>query len=357
MKISTKEKKEYFYLNQEFIHWLIEATAISNDSAKSYGSYLQSAFQKLKAKSQISGKQEHLYFEQIKAAVQAVNEELTKDAVVTLFQYLCKNGIEEELQYAKKYIQNWRSALMQYGEFLVEWIAENTKDEIQVNIENEILFTVNNALAIEDTVTFDKSNLYKIFTLRLLSQDRFYNDIYFPISLIKKVFYKRKQKKAFDSCMNKMLDHTKIFYEDGYYLLKDISQLYFREGKVYLTHKNKDFAVYTKMADNITITAVITQQMRSIVLDHDKPMLTIMTEKIAELTVFKAITEAIKSYAAGGKIDRKVLGKISKQMFADGFTDQIELQSLERELNHICEDTALQLMDTKQNASKGASYN
>jgi hypothetical protein len=357
MTTSTKDKKEYFYLNQEFINWLIEATAISNDSAKSYGSYLQSAFQKLNAKSQISGKQEHLYFEQIKATVQAGNEELTKDTILALFQYLCKNGIEEELQYSKKYIQNWRSALMQYGEFLIEWIAENTTDEIQDNVENELAFVVDNEIATGDVVTFDKNNLYKIFTLRLLSQDRFYNDVYFPISLIKKVFYKRKQKKAFDACINTMLDHTKIFYKDGYYLLKDISQLYFREGKVYVSCKNKDYSVYTKMADNVTVVPIVTQELRRIVLDHEKPMLTIMTEKQSDLTVFGEITTAIKKYTKGKKIDRTVLAKISKKLFLDGFTDQIELEALEKEFNHICTDTSLQLMDTKQNASKGASYN
>ena len=349
--------KEKFYLDQEFTDWLIQATAVSTDSAKSYGTYLQSAFQKLNAISENSGKQEHLYFEQIKAAVQVGSEDLVKDAVLTLFQYLCKNGIEDELQYSKKYIQNWRSALIQYGEFLIEWNSENAKEGIQENVEENIALVLDNQIAIGDTVTFDKNNLYKVFTLRLLSQDRFYNDIYFPISLIKKIFYKRKHKKAFDACMNKMLDHTKIYYEDGFYLLKDISQLELRNEKVYVTSKNKECTVYTKMADNKTVVPIATKGLRYMVLDHEKPMLTIMTEKLSNLTVFGEITTEIKKYSKVGKIDRKVLSKISKDLFTNGFTDQIELEALEIEFKHICTDVNLQLMDTKQNESKGASYN
>ena len=83
------------------------------------------------------------------------------------------------------------------------------------------------------------------------------------------------------------------------------------------------------MADNVTVIPIVTQELRRIVLDHEKPMLTIMTEKLSDLTVFGEITTAIKKYTKDKKIDRKVLGKISKQMFADGFTDLIELEALE----------------------------
>lgn len=349
--------KDRFFLHKEFTDWLVQATAVSTESAKSYGVYLQSAFQKLNAISKNSGSHEHLYFEQIKAAVQVGDEDLISAAILTFFQYLCTNGIEDELQYSKKYIQNWRSALMQYGEFLIEWNSENSAEGIQEKIVENIALAFEKESAIGDTITFDKNNLYKVFTLRLLSQDRFYSDVYFPISLIKKIFYKRKQKKAFDDCMNKMLDHTKIYYEDGFYLLKDISQLELRNEKVYVTSKNKECTVYTKMADNKTVVPIATKELRYMVLDHEKPMLTIMTEKLSDLTVFGEITTEIKKYSKVGKINRKVLSKISKDLFSNGFTDQIELDALEIEFKHICTDVNLQLMDTKQNASKGASYN
>jgi hypothetical protein len=349
--------KERFYLYAEFTEWLIEATSVSVESAKSYGVYLQSAFQKLKAIGEESGKQQDLYFEQIKAAVISGDEILIKDTILTFFQYLCKNGIEEELNYSKKYIQNWRSSLIKYGEFLVEWGSENSQEEAQNNEEENVALVLDNEIVVGDSVSFDKNNLYKVFTLRLISQDRFYNDVYFPISLIKKIFSKRKQKKAFDICINKMLDHTKIFYGERYYMLKEISKIDFRNGNVYVTHKNKEYPVYTKMADNKTLVPIATQKLKHMALDHEKPMFTIISEKISELIIFKELTKEIKKHTKAGKIDRKILAKISKKLFENGFTEQIELAGLEKELNHICSDISLQLMDTKQNASKGATYN
>lgn len=349
--------KERFYLYEEFTDWLIEATSVSVESAKSYGVYLQSAFQKLNTIGAESVKQQDLYFKQIKSSVKSGDENLIKDAILTLFQYLCKKGIEEELNYSKKYIQNWRSSLIKYGEFLVEWSSENSQEEVQNNVEENVALVLDNEIAVGDSVSFDKNNLYKVFTLRLLSQDRFYNDVYFPISLVKKIFYKRKQKKAFDTCINKMLDHTKIYYGDRYYMLKEISKIDFRNGNVYVTNKNKEYPVFTKLADNKTLVPIATQKLKYMALDHEKPMLTIMSEKIAELTIFKELTKEIKKHAKAGKIDRKILAKISRKLFENGFTEQIELAGLENELNHICSDISLQLMDTKQNASKGATYN
>lgn len=356
MEVKTVKEKGTLYLRKEFESWLVEATKVSVASSKSYGVYLHAAYKKIATLKNLSNHPGDTYFDLIEKATQTGREEMVKDAVLLFFQYLCKEGVEEELECSKKYIQNWRSALLQYGEFLADWLSnapsEETVDTTEIISELE---QYNEVLNHAD-FTYDKNNLYKVFTLRLLTQDRFYDSLFFPISLIKKIFYKRNQKKMFDNCINGMLDHTKVFYSNGFFLLKDIKQLDFINGKVFVKQQDTQFIAYTKMADNSTLSPFSTTQLSKIALDHEKPMYNIINEKTKELEVLQTITTEIKQNAGSEKINRKSLATISKILFENGFPATIDLVALKNELDLIAEATALQLMDSSQNSSKGAFY-
>ena len=353
--VQTSEIKTLF-LKSEFEFWLVEYTNVSVASSKSYGTYLQSAYTKIKGCKLFLLPEEEPFFYQIERAVIHNDEEKLKENIFLLFEFLSKNGIEEILGCSLKYIKNWQSALVRYGEFLFDQIANSLSNKkienTSVSIEIAPFFEIESA---SDSV-YDKKSLYKIFMFRLITQDRFYDSVFFPISFIKRIFYKRNEKKMFDEFINHMLDHTKVYYQEGYFLLKEIQYLNFTDRNVYIHHKNKQYIAYTKMSNNISLVPFTSIHLSKIALDHEKPMLTIINEKVSELTILREITEQIKVYIGKTKIDRKVLANISKTLFEIGFVNTINLENLKSELLQIAAATTLQLMDSSENSSKGTKF-
>ncbi len=356
MQVKKIKEKPLLLLREEFQNWLVKNGIVSVDSSKSYGIYMSSALKKItELKNQTTPEQDS-YFDLIEKAFHNGNEEMLEEAILILFQYLCKEGVEEELECSKKYIQNWRSALLQYGEFLLDWVANSPSEEVQDNEEIQAELEEFSEAIEQADFTYDKKNLYRVFTLRLVTQDRFYNSLFFPISLIKKIFYKRNEKKLFDQCINEMLDHTKVFHQNGFFYLKDIQQIDFADGKVLVQQKDKTFLAYTKMADNNSLSPFTTTQLSKIALDHDKPMYNIITEKAKELEVLQIITDEIKKHIGSDKLNRNSLARVSKIVFENGFVETVSLDALKKELDLIVNETVLQLMDSSQNSSKGATY-
>jgi hypothetical protein len=356
MQVKKIKEKPLLLLREEFQNWLVKNGIVSVDSSKSYGIYMSSALKKItEIKNQTTPEQDS-YFDLIEKAFHNGNEEMLEEAILILFQYLCKEGVEEELECSKKYIQNWRSALLQYGEFLLDWVANSPSEEVQDNEEIQAELEEFSEAIEQADFTYDKKNLYRVFTLRLVTQDRFYNSLFFPISLIKKIFYKRNEKRLFDQCINEMLDHTKVFHQNGFFYLKDIQQIDFANGKVLVQQKDKTFLAYTKMADNNSLSPFTTTQLSKIALDHDKPMYNIITEKANELEVLQIITNEIKKHIGSDKLNRNSLVRVSKIVFENGFVETVSLDALKKELDLIVNETVLQLMDASQNSSKGATY-
>lgn len=356
MQVKKVKDKPLLLLREEFENWLVKNGMVSVDSSKSYGIYMSSALKKITEIKNHTTPEEDSYFDLIEKALHNGNEEMLEEAILILFQYLCKDGVAEELGCSKKYIQNWRSALLQYGEFLLDWVSNVPSEEDQDN-EAVLAELAEFSEAIEQAdFTYDKKNLYRVFTLRLVTQDRFYNSLFFPISLIKKIFYKRNEKKLFDQCINEMLDHTKVFHQNGFFYLKDIQQIDFANGKVLIQQKDKTFLAYTKMADNSSLSPFTTMQLSKIALDHDKPMYNIITEKANELEVLQIITNEIKKHIGSDKLNRNSLARVSKIVFENDFVASLSLEALKKELDLIVSETVLQLMDSSQNSSKGATY-
>lgn len=328
-------KKNRFFKESDFKRWLIDNNITSAKSALSYCSYVNSVNNELHFSNELE---------------QISNKQITKsyyELILELLQVLSEKSFPERITKAFKTIQNWTSGIRAYGEFLVT----NFQSEEFENTEGEI---ANKCLIIKGDFSYSKYELYKNFTFRLTTQDRFYDTIYFPISFIKKVLYKTGNRDFFDKWVKNILERTVIHTENSQLRLKQVTKLYFDTEGLKAEVKGKFYPAYTKHANNSDKSAFSTKELRKVALDHEIPMVTIMNELANELVELQNLTYAIKLKLNKQKINRSVLAEISKVLIAESYLDKINIERLKTEMVLIGNNTNLQLMDSDFNASKKA---
>ncbi len=325
-----------FFEESNFHDWLIESNITSKASAISYCSYVSSVNNELHFNDEL----EEISNSQITKNYSQLSEEV--------LQVLSAKGFGNKINKTDKTISNWKSGFRAYSEYLVNNFQAEEEDDIKDEITNE-------SLLINYNTSYTKHDLYKNFTLRLITQDRFYETIYFPISLVKKIFYKTDNKVYFDKWINNILDTTVIHLENSELELNKISNLYFDAEGVKAEVKKKYYQVYTKHANNTDKSPLATVQLKKIALDHNKPMLNIMNDSINELVELQRITATIKSKQKNSKINRPILAEISRELLSDSYLESINIEQLKAELELIGKHKDLQFMDSSFNLKKRAN--
>lgn len=324
-----------FFEESNFHSWLIDNNITSPSSASSYCTYVNSANNIL----QFNKELQDIYNYQISKSYTEIIEEV--------LQVLSEKNYDKRINKAKSTIGNWKSGFRAYGEYLISnFEAENedlTNDEIS-----------NKSLLINYNTSYTKQDLYKIFTFRLITQDRLSGEIYFPISFIKRIFYKTGNKAYLDKWTKKILDNTVIHLENNELKLKQISNLYFDAEGVKTEVKQKLYHVYTKHSNNVDKSPFETKELRKIALDHDKPMLQIMNNLGSELVELQNMTSIINEKLKNRKLNRPELSKISNSLFSDLYLDTVNIDQLKSDMDLIGEHTKLQLMDANINSKKGS---
>lgn len=294
------------------------------------------------------------------------------NAIIAIINELQQEKIEEKLKTPLNTIRNWRSGLFHYREFLYSYIeeqielteklneiAEEEKDELLI-IDNELFdiiendqeqFTIIGSNEENSDYSFKKEDLYKIFTFRIITQDRFYNNIFYPISFIKRFLYKKGEKQFIDAWVKTLLDNVYINLEEGKIKLYEIESLEIRNQKVYITHKKVSKIALTKLSNNETLIPFEVTLLRKIAIDHEKPLLKIMSENIKDLPTFYEITNEIKKYLRG-TINPKKFKRANNMVLNSEYIDRLDIESLKKELDLLLSKTSLQLMDSKQNLIK-----
>ena len=206
-----------------------------------------------------------------------------------------------------------------------------------------------------DHISYTKEELLDNFTFRLTTQDRFYDTIYFPISFIKKIFYKTDNKEYFDKWVKRILEDTVIHVENSEFKLSQISVLNFDDEGVKAEVQNKHYHVYTKHSNNKDKSPVETKELKRIALDHSKPMLAIMEELSSELVELQKITADIKLKLNKRKINRPVLADISKKLISEFYLDKVNIEQLKKDMDLIGKNKDLQLMCSVFNLQKKTS--
>ena len=279
-------------------------------------------------------------------------------------------------------ISDWRSGLRKYVDFLQD-DSEDIPDEEEFEEANTLIPAVEVVEGdIEDSdngekISYSVEELKKNFAFRLTTQNRMSNDkdIYYPISIIRKLFCysQRNGKKTstpnidYDWFKNWVDDYTgeiKVIISDKgdkSYPLSDVTSLllYPATDNVYvqLSNTNGDIPVYTQTHDGNT-ELMKAQSLRTIHIDHTPLMAQVLSDNIAFTPAIDALSNEIKSIAKAKRIDVKPknFGKISKILFTDAEYVNSHLvpliPALKNDLNILRKKCTLTLMQASHNLRK-----
>lgn len=279
----------------------------------------------------------------------------------------------------KKDLNNWRSALRKYVDFLQDDI-EDIPDEEELEELSADTPTLETAYAdLNDAEEGDKIEyplemLKKNFAFRLSTQNRMSNDkdIFYPISIIRKLFCysQRNGKKTstpnsdydwFKDWIEDYVGEIKVLLNDTSYRLSDIRELILypvtENAYVHVPDVNGDLWVYTETADcdKEPMKAI---SLSKIHIDHTPLMAKVLTDNIASIPTIDALSKEIRSVAKAKKIDLKPanFGKISKILFANAQYVNTQLlpliPALKDELNFLRKKCSLTLMQASYNLRK-----
>ncbi|MCX6230840.1 MAG: hypothetical protein NTZ33_04795 [Bacteroidetes bacterium] len=373
--------KNKFFLRTEFIDWLVNEAKLPLPSANSYCSYVAGADKYTKIYLNESNEGLNL-FHLLEFSVTTGDTQDMLNIINTMINFLSLDNINDILDSPLSSINKWKSGLYQYEEFLLFYIDSNIDTVNDNNSSNNAIYSVspfNNYMvnSIEVLISkidkadkipiiktykinalkkvYSKQDLYKNFTLRMITQDRHYDNIFYPIGFIKRYFYYTGGKVFFDKWLDSILDEIMIYHEEGEIKLSQISKLEIDKNIVSAHFNNAFKSLLTKESDNKTLTPLTVYELSEIALDHEMPLFNIMNENIDRFVTIKKITNELKKYISG-KISSKKLRATYNIALKSSFINEISLNDIKEELLLISSLTKLQLMESSKNSSKGTFY-
>lgn len=355
------------FFRDEFKQWLITSNVVSSSSgsADSYASYVAGVNHQFS----IQGTS---MCDLIEKYYKADDSKRIHETISAFQTKLYLSNICQITGKAKGTIDNWRTGLLKYKEFFSEITSFVEPEETdttftEVDTEVKIVFGESQNVTTElvqpfkeirtYTYVYDKKALKKNFTFRIITQDRFYGETFFPISFIKSYLYKNGYKIYFDNWVNNQLDDIEILYEGGILNFKDISELRINTSKekseVTILAKT---GVKTVLSSNSLGTKqfpLTSPNIEWISLDHVSPMKTMLSENAMVLPQLKSITEQFKKIA-GPKATQKKYKATGTVLLRQTPMFEIDIDLLKKELGIIKSFTKLQLMDKIENNKKKA---
>lgn len=370
-----KKMKQEILLQKDFIQWLVNTGGLKITAAESYCDYISATDRTLDIYKKGSDEKSHLCAV-LETEVFNGNSERMVEIVDEVIDKLSENGIETKLNKSLKYIKNWKSALYKYKEFLNDYIDAEievvTDEETLVNDEviKEAVDLVSGKssgewqigkqvkgsgmLEQDQIFTHSQDDLYKCFSFRIITQDRLYNELFYPISFIKRLFYLKGEKQFMNTWIRELLNKVTIHVTDGVVRLDQISRLEISNNRVQVESNDGLLMAFTKESDNKRLVPFAVNTLTRITLDHEKSLKNIMLENLSNLQVFKEITAALKGYMKR-KTTLKKYKKACNLALESDFINLIDINRLKVEMNLISSLTHLQFMDGVENTRKGCS--
>ncbi len=357
------------YKIDEFRGWMSEYGNLKKSSAGSYIAYL-------KALGRYITGLEYVY-SSLREDNTALAFDILEKVDEKLSALLSSLSVSSEM---KKDLNNWRSAVRKYVDFLQDEIEvipdEEELEELSAAIP-QTLETYRSGLEymeVGDTIEYTLDELKKNFAFRLSTQNRMSNDkdIFYPISIIRKLFCYSQHNGKKTATPNRDYDWFKNWIDDyageiqvllngKSYQLSDIRALllYPATENVYIRvpDVNGDLWVYTETADGKTEPLKATG-IRKIHIDHTPLMAQVLTDNISLIPAIDTLSKEIKATAKTNRIDLKPanFGKISKILFADEkYVDGQLLPlipALKEELDLLRKKCTLTLMQASHNLRK-----
>lgn len=256
-------------------------------------------------------------------------------------------------QYSKRKSNHMPKAILgknNYLRFISEYlqdvnIAKTENPEKTKNPKGKIIYT--------------RDELYARFTHRIITQDRCYGDVYFPISILKKLFYQQSDSKAFfKNWIEKTLDDIIVHTKNDEVTLNKVEKLMIDTtgvGSVHvlLSGSGNLERLYTRNADGSEKTPLEQSLLRDIVLDHVEPMSRILINNSDKLPALKSLTTEInKKHCKRKSIVSGDFKSIGASLLDLQIIDHSHTANLKKELELIQKYTKIELMDRVENSKK-----
>ncbi|MBC5833505.1 hypothetical protein G6N05_01265 [Flavobacterium sp. F372] len=374
--ILKEEKIEFsnFFLRKEFINYLINEESFTVGSAKSYASYVSSAIKNTlndNLKIDFFGKIEEHF-------INSNNSDEIEDLLNLCISIIHKKTINENKSKYKSGLSEYKSFLISL-KFDIDLCSIYTSSEVfsKLNliektecIDLKINLGENNSddlgLVIREITDenefidfeIDKVSLISNFKMRMITQDRLYGDVYFPIRFLKKIFYQKNENKVFfDKFILNQIEEIKIFTSNSgeFILLKNIEGISIKKDKVYVeTLENKHRLVYTELAIENQYDILSVPTLRKIAIDHVVPMKSLLLDFKDKLNGLYNLTELLKSkgITKSGKESIKQLAKIGNEIIDSDLLLDDEINLIKEDFTFLKDKLELQLMCAKSNLEK-----
>ncbi|NVN96534.1 MAG: hypothetical protein HXX18_14765 [Bacteroidetes bacterium] len=206
----------------------------------------------------------------------------------------------------------------------------------------------------ENINIYSNEYIRKNFFFRLITQDRFYEFLNFPISLLKKIFY-TYDRSFFDNWINSQINNIQIHTEDKVINFSELQTLEIKKnGNIQIiTKANKRFILHTPIAGEDIKREHLTSELRNVVIDHIIPFETILYNLKGNLPTFGLIHSKLKEINNGIPLtNRDELSMVGNLFIGLDYLDKIEIEDLKKEMNIISSNISLQLMDKLENLYK-----
>ncbi len=369
------------FLKEEFKKWLIESQDLTPDSANSYLSYVSAVNNHFELDNQaLSTIVEHYH--------KAKQQGKLDSAINSVFNALFEEDICNTTNRPQSTINKWKSALFQYQEFLYEVTEEGEYLKYEDDISSELIEPLewdslddkvqyldyrdfdegSEAIPVEKVIKkklphkkycYKKDELLKKFGLRLITQDRFYGDIFFPISYIKRLLYIKGERKFFDKWILDHLNEIVVHTENEATILKNIS-----EFKISIIGNCSE--VHALIGDTLTSVwfpfsggknrfLMNGYGLSGIAIDHLYPMKKILIDTQNELPQLLKITQFLKEISGKKSSTAKEYKALGSRLLVSPKSNEVDIEGLKAELNILKSKTKLQLMDKGANLSKSAN--
>jgi hypothetical protein len=352
------------YLHQnEYKEWLISIKHISKESAASYVSYMSSLLNSIQLNDQNIADQISEYY---------VNEQysLIDSILSNALETLHLEDICEIVDRPKNTINNWRSSLLQYREFICDKLEISPEENAEILDEpSDIKMLVSPEVEINSpeasqkyrfrTYRYTLKEIMANFGFRLTTQDRFFGEVFFPVSYVKRLLCNNGHSEDFNKWLGEQLKRIEILCDNGNsHTIGEISELKIRVSKdqsdVFITVNNTEKAVYTSVAFKNVTLPLRARNLKSIAIDHVNSMKNILAENSRNLPQLRNITLEFRKLA--GETAKFKEYKTTGSILLDlPFSSQICLDSLMKELNLLNTHTKLRLMDKIENIKKSAN--
>lgn len=376
-KAPISAEKGKFYKTEEFREWMHQRVGMTQGSANSYVSYLNTLRHIVTRKSDGASAID-LISDLLREENTAAALELLERVEEKVSEYMLLSEIDKS---EKDDFNKYRSALKKYALFLEDDLEElPDEDELDNAETSDANLTTQFDVESDDkplgNLTYSISEIKQNFIFRLKTQNRMSNrkDIFYPIGMICKLLnysQREAQKKGkynndaewLKEWFNGYVDTILVITADGMYPLSKIKEIIINpnDGAVslILTGCCEQHRIFTETM-NVGESHIPMQakRLRDIHIDHTPLMSKVLSTSLDNLPALTAMSEIIKKYAKQKGIDIKPsnFGKISKELFRN--TEVINAQllplipELKNELEILRGECVLKLMQASLNLKK-----